>query len=137
MTYPVDVSLRTIEIGVPFRLDALGTDVVAGSCKLVVTCNEGPLINISTSRTAFKAPIVTNAYSIQVPRTDNLTVWRDKYGKALTTSPTHTYRVDFYVQHDLNWELVRSWLKVQVPAGAGNLDLDTIVETDTPYTVTS
>lgn len=135
MAYPAGVTVRGISFsGITDAED--GTEPAATNTRIIVSCND-LLIHTTTGRILLpSAQIFTGQASL--PVTDQLNVWQDRFGKVLSTSPTHSYHVvmeqKFTVLNESRWEVVRAWPKLLLPAGAA-LDLDSYFDSlSTNYT---
>lgn len=136
MAYPAGVTVRGISFSGITDAEDGAEPAAAANTRIIVSCND-LLIHSATGRILLpSAQIFTGQASL--PVTDQLNVWQDRFGKVLSTNPTHSYYVameqKFTIGTTSKWELVRTWPKLLLPAGTA-LDLDSYFDNlSTNYT---
>lgn len=137
MAFPAGVTTRNIVFsGVT---DAEDNAPAAYSARASIVCND-PLIHIPTGVQLFPSAQIRNSGFV-LPITDQAgMIWGDGKGNYYDTSKgyhSHSYWVELEYQISASspWIPYRTIPKLLVPAGAGDLDLDTVISPATFYAV--
>lgn len=132
MVYPAGVTTRNVGFSDPAAFES--GDNAASKIRVVVRTNSR-LVHTASGIPLLPVGIISAAgtTTLALPVTDQTGIYSDANGVAKTTSPTHTYWVDVEYLIGNRWTTVRTIRALEVPTGAGDLDLDLTINTDTIY----